>query len=198
MKTRRHQPRQQAAPARSSSPTRVFGAPGPHRHPAARVVHWQLAKRRAGTHKTKGISEVHGTTKKPCTPEGHRPRPPRHRCARRSSAAAAWSSARSCAATRTTCRRRCASSALQHARCRPRQADGKLIVVDDATLGRAQDRGAGKRSSASSAGRQRADHRRRRGRRRTSRAPRATSPTSTCCRSRAPTSTTSCAATRWC
>lgn len=30
----------------------------------ARVVHWQLAKRRAGTHKTKGISEVSGSTKK--------------------------------------------------------------------------------------------------------------------------------------
>ncbi|MCD6035944.1 MAG: rplD [Rickettsiales bacterium] len=29
-----------------------------------RVVNWQLAKRRAGTHKTKGRSEVHGTTKK--------------------------------------------------------------------------------------------------------------------------------------
>lgn len=30
----------------------------------ARAVNWQLAKRRAGTHKTKGRSEVSGTTKK--------------------------------------------------------------------------------------------------------------------------------------
>ncbi len=31
----------------------------------ARVVDWQLAKRRAGNHKTKGISDIQGTTKKP-------------------------------------------------------------------------------------------------------------------------------------
>ena len=31
----------------------------------ARVVNWQLAKRRAGTHKAKGISDIAGTTKSP-------------------------------------------------------------------------------------------------------------------------------------
>src|ERR1700730_17973419 len=36
----------------------------------ARVVHWQLAKRRAGTHSTKGLSEVSGTTKKPYRQKG--------------------------------------------------------------------------------------------------------------------------------
>jgi len=36
----------------------------------ARVVHWQLAKRRAGTHKTKGMGEVSGTTKKPYKQKG--------------------------------------------------------------------------------------------------------------------------------
>ena len=36
----------------------------------ARVVNWQLAKRRAGTHKTKGISEIQGTTKKPYRQKG--------------------------------------------------------------------------------------------------------------------------------
>src|ERR1700684_648459 len=36
----------------------------------ARVVHWQLAKRRAGTHSTKGLSEVQGTTKKPYRQKG--------------------------------------------------------------------------------------------------------------------------------
>lgn len=35
-----------------------------------RIVHWQLAKRRAGTHKTKGISEIAGTTKKPFKQKG--------------------------------------------------------------------------------------------------------------------------------
>lgn len=36
----------------------------------ARVVHWQLMKRRAGTHKTKGISDISGTTKKPWRQKG--------------------------------------------------------------------------------------------------------------------------------
>src|SRR6202012_4633355 len=36
----------------------------------ARVVNWQLAKRRAGTHKTKGISDIQGTTKKPFKQRG--------------------------------------------------------------------------------------------------------------------------------
>jgi len=36
----------------------------------ARVIDWQLAGRRAGTHKTKGISDVSGTTKKPFKQKG--------------------------------------------------------------------------------------------------------------------------------
>ena len=36
----------------------------------ARVVHWQQAKRRAGTHKVKGMGEVRGPTKKPYKPTG--------------------------------------------------------------------------------------------------------------------------------
>jgi large subunit ribosomal protein L4 len=36
----------------------------------ARVVHWQQSKRRAGTHKTKGMGEVRGTTKKPYKQKG--------------------------------------------------------------------------------------------------------------------------------
>lgn len=35
-----------------------------------RVVEWQRAKKRAGTHKTKGISEISGTTKKPYKQKG--------------------------------------------------------------------------------------------------------------------------------
>lgn len=35
-----------------------------------RVVEWQRAKARAGTHKTKGISEIRGTTKKPFKQKG--------------------------------------------------------------------------------------------------------------------------------
>jgi large subunit ribosomal protein L4 len=36
----------------------------------ARMVNWQLAKRRQGTHKTKGISDISGTTKKPYKQKG--------------------------------------------------------------------------------------------------------------------------------
>lgn len=47
----------------------VFGLPI-RRDILARVVDWQLARRRAGTHKTKGISEIQGTTKKPYKQKG--------------------------------------------------------------------------------------------------------------------------------
>ena len=36
----------------------------------ARMVNYQLAKRRSGNHKTKGISEISGTTKKPFAQKG--------------------------------------------------------------------------------------------------------------------------------
>lgn len=36
----------------------------------ARVVNWQLAKRRSGNHKTKGISEIAGSTAKPWRQKG--------------------------------------------------------------------------------------------------------------------------------
>jgi large subunit ribosomal protein L4 len=47
----------------------VFGAPV-RGDILQRVVRWQLAKRQAGTHKTKVISEVSGTTKKPYKQKG--------------------------------------------------------------------------------------------------------------------------------
>ena len=50
-------------------PEEFFGA-APRPDIMARVVHWQLAKRRAGTHKAKGMSEVSGTTKKPYRQKG--------------------------------------------------------------------------------------------------------------------------------
>jgi len=36
----------------------------------ARVVHWQLSKRRSGNHKVKGMAEVSGTTRKPYKQKG--------------------------------------------------------------------------------------------------------------------------------
>jgi large subunit ribosomal protein L4 len=47
----------------------VFGLPA-RQDILARMVLWQLAKRRAGTHKTKGISDISGTTKKPWRQKG--------------------------------------------------------------------------------------------------------------------------------
>jgi large subunit ribosomal protein L4 len=47
----------------------VFGV-AVRRDILARMVNWQLAKRRAGTHKTKGVSEIQGTTKKPWAQKG--------------------------------------------------------------------------------------------------------------------------------
>jgi len=50
-------------------PDDIFGA-APRTDIMARVVQWQLAKRRAGTHKAKGLSEVQGTTRKPYRQKG--------------------------------------------------------------------------------------------------------------------------------
>lgn len=50
-------------------PDALFAA-APRADIMARVVHWQLARRRAGTHKVKGMGEVSGTTKKPYRQKG--------------------------------------------------------------------------------------------------------------------------------
>ena len=65
----RSRPSTMAAPARAELPDEIFGAE-PRPDIMARVVHWQQAKRRAGTHKVKGMGEVQGTTKKPYRQKG--------------------------------------------------------------------------------------------------------------------------------
>jgi large subunit ribosomal protein L4 len=50
-------------------PDEIFAAT-PRADIMARVVHWQLAKRRSGNHKVKGMGEVSGTTKKPYKQKG--------------------------------------------------------------------------------------------------------------------------------
>jgi large subunit ribosomal protein L4 len=50
-------------------PDDIFGV-APRADIVARVIHWQLAKRRAGTHKVKGMGEVSGTTRKPFKQKG--------------------------------------------------------------------------------------------------------------------------------
>jgi large subunit ribosomal protein L4 len=58
-----------AAAGEAELPDALFGT-APRADIMARVVHWQLAKRRAGTHKVKGMGEVSGTTKKPYRQKG--------------------------------------------------------------------------------------------------------------------------------
>lgn len=58
-----------AAAGTAELPDELFAAT-PRRDIMARVVHWQLAKRRAGTHSTKGLNDVQGTTKKPYRQKG--------------------------------------------------------------------------------------------------------------------------------
>ena len=62
-------PRQRRGRRRSSCRTRSSPST-PRADIMARVVHWQQAKRRAGTHKVKGMGEVQGTTKKPYKQKG--------------------------------------------------------------------------------------------------------------------------------
>jgi large subunit ribosomal protein L4 len=50
-------------------PDEIFLVP-PRPDIMARVVHWQLSKRRGGNHKVKGMAEVSGTTKKPYKQKG--------------------------------------------------------------------------------------------------------------------------------
>ena len=50
-------------------PDEIFGV-APRPDIIARVIHWQLAKRRSGNHKVKGMGEVSGTTRKPYKQKG--------------------------------------------------------------------------------------------------------------------------------
>ena len=50
-------------------PDEIFGV-APRNDIIARVIHWQLAKRRGGNHKIKGMGEVSGTTRKPYKQKG--------------------------------------------------------------------------------------------------------------------------------
>ena len=54
----------------------IFGLE-PRKDILHRVVRWQLAKRRAGTHSVPGHREISYSTKKIYKPEGHRRRPAR-------------------------------------------------------------------------------------------------------------------------
>ena len=165
--------------ATSSWPTRCSALPV-RQDILARVVNWQLAKRRAGTHKTKGISDIAGTDEEAVQAEGHRPRPPGQ------PALAAVPRRRGDLRTgRAQPRVRPAEEGAEARRSRPRssakQAEGKLIVIDEAKVDEAKTKAlrAALRAARLGVG---ADHRRRRGRR--GFRPRRAQPArrSTCCR----------------
>ena len=120
-------------------PDEIFAAQ-PRADIMARVVHWQLAKRRAGTHKVKGLSEVSGTTQEAVPAEGHRQcAPGQPACAavpqRRRGARAGR--ARHEYSLNKKVRRLGLISALSQ-----KQADGKLVVLDAAQR-RGEDRRTG-------------------------------------------------------
>ena len=58
-----------ASAGKADLPDEFFAAQ-PRLDIIARVVQWQLMKRRAGTHKVKGMGEVSGTTRKPYKQKG--------------------------------------------------------------------------------------------------------------------------------
>jgi large subunit ribosomal protein L4 len=58
-----------AAAGSAELPDEIFKVE-PRKDIMARVIHWQLSKRRSGNHKTKGMAEVSGTTKKPYKQKG--------------------------------------------------------------------------------------------------------------------------------
>jgi large subunit ribosomal protein L4 len=113
----------------------VFGLPV-RRDILARVVNWQLAKRRAGTHKTKGISDISGTSKKPYKQKGTgRARQGSLRSPQfRGGAVIFGPVVRSHGFDlQKKVRRLGLKTALS-----AKQAEGKLIVIDEAQLGEAK------------------------------------------------------------
>jgi len=60
---------EQGSAGSAELPDDIFKA-APRQDIMARVVHWQLAKRRGGNHKVKGVAEVSGTTRKPYKQKG--------------------------------------------------------------------------------------------------------------------------------
>ena len=104
-----------------------------------RMVNWQLAKRRAGTHKTKGISDVSGTTAKPFRQKGTgRARQGTHRAPQHRGGAVVFGPVVRSHAQKLPkkVRRLALKTALSS-----KQADGKLVVLDEAKLKEAKSGG---------------------------------------------------------
>ena len=160
-----------------------------------RVVRWQQLKKQAGTHKTKGRSEIKATSKKMYRQKGTGSARHGNKAAPqfRGGGKAFGPVVRSHAIDLP---KKVRALGLKHAL----SAKAKTRVADD----RRRPRDGGRQDLGAGEAVRRARPRQRAGRRRQPRstpasaARRATCATSMCCRSRASTSTTSCAATRWC
>lgn len=113
----------------------VFGLPV-RKDILARAVNWQLNKRRAGTHKTKGISDIQGTTKKPWRQKGTGSaragslRSPQFRGGARIFGPVVRSH-------ETGLPKKVRKLALKTA-LSSKQADGRLIVIDEVSAGKAK------------------------------------------------------------
>jgi large subunit ribosomal protein L4 len=98
----------------------------------ARVVNWQLAKRRSGNHKTKTISEIRGSTKKPWNQKGTgRARAGSMRATQMVGGQTVFGPVVRSHAFRLN--KKVRKLGLRAA-LSSKQADGKLIVIDQATL----------------------------------------------------------------
>jgi large subunit ribosomal protein L4 len=109
----------------------------------ARMVNWQLNKRRAGTHAVKHRGEVSGTTRKPFAQKGTgRARQGTHRAPQHRGGAVVFGPVVRSHATRLPKKvralaLRCALSA--------KRADGKLVVLEDAKMASAKTKDLAKR-----------------------------------------------------
>ncbi len=109
----------------------VFGA-AVRKDLLARMVNWQLAKRRAGTHKVKTVSEIRGTTRKPYRQKGTgRARQGSLRSAQFRGGATVFGPVVRDHAHKL--QKKVRKAALRSA-LSAKQADGKLIVLDEAKL----------------------------------------------------------------
>ena len=171
----------------------VFGLE-PRADLIARMVRWQLAKRQAGTHKTLGRADIHRTGKKMYKQKGTggarhgSARVPQFRGGGRAMGPVVRSHAHDLP-------KKVRALALRHALSAKVRAGG-LVVWESAHIEDGQDEDAAHVIRKGGA-QERAHHRRRRAEGRSSPSPRATCRRSTCCRSRASTSTTSCGARSW-
>ena len=123
----------------------VFGAPV-RGDLLARMVKWQLAKRRAGTHKTKQRAEVQGTSKKPFRQKGTgRARQGAVRAPQMRGGGVVFGPV--VRSHEIDLPKKVRKLALKTA-LSAKQADGQLVILEEASLGEAKTRDLAKRFGA--------------------------------------------------